>query len=441
MKNSDHNATRQNATCPACGLLCDDVNLNTSPELTLQNGCAKSIRFFESAFASSGALPLLAGKTTDMQSAINAAAEILRGSRQPLFAGLGTEVHGMRAIMSLAQKTNATLDHMHSEATVNNTRTMQNSGWLTTTLAEIKNRADVILAIGTDISSSHPRFFEKLVWNTDSLFDKPLPQVILLGAADNNQVSAADNNHADAAGSNNPATAPDGTPPQTIPAQITELPEIINALNALLNGKKLHSEAIAGIPLTALNALLEKLTSAKYAVIAWSASTLKIPHAELLIQSIVQLINKLNEKSRAAGLPLNSGDGDSSVNNVSTWLTGYPTRSRFNDGIPAYDTVRFAAKQQLAECDALLWVSTFNPYPAPDCKAPTIVIGHPGTRFERMPDIFIPVGIPGVDHNGLMFRMDSSITLPLKKLRDSSLPSLGEIISKIETQISSEAKA
>ncbi len=307
-----------NVTCPACGLLCDDLSLSCSPELSLKNGCVKSIRFFE-----------------------------------------------------------------------------------------------------------------KLVWNTDSLFSKPVPQVILLGAADNNHDSAADNNHV-AANSSNATTAPDGTPPQTIPAQITELPEIINALNALLNGKKLHTDTVAGIPLTTLNALLEKLTSAQYAVIVWSASALKIPHAELMIQSIVQLINKLNEKSRAAGLPLNSGDGDSSVNNVSTWLTGYPTRSRFNHGIPEYDTFRFAAKQQLQECDSLLWISTFNPYPAPDCKAPTIVIGHPGTRFDRMPGVFIPAGIPGVDHSGLMFRMDSSITLPLKKLRDSSLLTLSEIIRKIE---------
>lgn len=424
MNNTDQNISVANVTCPACGMLCDDVNLNRSPKLTLQNGCVKSIRFFEQAFASSDATPMLAGKPADIETAISAAASILQNSCQPLFAGLGTEVHGMRAVMSLAQKTNATLDHMHSEATVNNTRTMQNSGWLTTTLAEIKNRADVILAIGTDIASSHPRFFEKLVWNTDSLFSKPAPQVILLGAADHHLVGSAI--------ISNVATAPNGTPPQTIPAQITELPEIINALNALLNGKKLHTDTVAGIPLATLNALLEKLSGAQYAVIVWSASALKIPHAELVIQSIVQLINKLNETSRAAGLPLNSGDGDSSVNNVSTWLTGYPTRSRFNDGTPEYDTVRFAAKQQLAECDALMWISSFNPYPAPDCKAPTIVIGHPGSRFDRMPDVFIPVGIPGVDHGGLMFRMDSSITLPLKKLRDSSLPSLSEIISKIE---------
>ncbi len=426
MKNTDQNISAVNVTCPACGLLCDDVNVNISPELTLQKACSKGVHFFEQAFTAKNVTPMLAGKPSDIESAINAAAEILRNSRQPLFAGLGTEVQGMRAIMSLSQKTNATLDHMHSEATVHNTRTMQNSGWLTTTLSEIKNRADVILAIGTDIASSHPRFFEKLVWNTVSLFDKPTPQVILLGAP--SDISSA-------------CAAPNGTAPQIIPAQSTQLPEIINALNALLNGKKLHAEAIAGIPLATLDTLLETLKAAKYAVIVWSASTLKGPHAELTIQSIVQLINKLNEKSRAAGLPLSSGDGDSSVNNVSTWLTSYPTRSRFNSGIPEYDTTRFSTKQQLSECDALLWITTFNPHTVPESKTPTIAIGHPNTKFEGMPEVFIPVGTPGVDHSGLMFRMDSSITLPLKKLRDSNLPSLSDVIREIENKLASEVQA
>jgi formylmethanofuran dehydrogenase subunit B len=298
---------------------------------------------------------------------------------------------------------------------------MQNSGWLTTTLAEVKNRADVILAIGTDITSTHPRFFEKLAWNTDSLFDKPTPELIFLGAP---EASAKEN------------AAPDGKEPTIIPAEITQLPEVINALNSLLNGKKINVETVAGIPTNTLIALIEKLRTAKYAVIVWSASALKIPHAELTIQSIVQLISKLNENSRAAGLPLNSGDGDSSVNNVSTWLSGYPTRSRFNNGIPEYDTYHFAAAKQLASCDALLWVSTFNPHPIPDTQAPVIVIGHPDTKFERIPEVFIPVGIPGVDHNGQMFRMDSSITLPLKKLRDTNLPGLSEVIGKIEAKLS-----
>jgi formylmethanofuran dehydrogenase subunit B len=424
MKNFHHNATPLNATCPACGLLCDDITLGTGPELTLQNSCTKGLRFFEQSFgALSPATPLLAGKPANIESAISIAAEILRNSQQPLFAGLGTEVQGMRALMRLAEKTNATLDHMHSEATVSNTRTMQNSGWLTTTLSEVKNRADVILAIGTDIVSSHPRFFEKLVQNHDSLFNKPIPEVIYLGVTP------------EASGT-------------VIPCDAAKLPEIINVLNALLNNKKLHADTVAGIPLTTLTTVLDKLKAAKYAVIVWSASALKMPHAELTIpsteltiQSIVQLINKLNENSRAAGLPLTAGDGDTSVNNTSTWLSGYPTRSRFNNGIPEYDTYHYSTQKQLAECDALLWVSSFNPYPAPDCKVPTIAIGHPDTQFSHMPDVFIPVGIPGVDHSGQMFRMDSSITLPLKKLRDSSLPSLSEVITMIETKLSAEVAA
>lgn len=416
MKNSNYTATQLNVTCPACGLLCDDVTLNTTPTLILQNGCSKGIAFFEQSLT---AAPCISGRSTDLNSAISAAADILRNSKQPLFAGLGTEVQGMRALLRLAGKTNATLDHMHSESTVRNTQTMQNSGWLTTTLSEIKNRADVILAIGTDITSSHPRFFEKLVWNSDNLFKKPTPKIIYLGVPEDTQAGIA----------------PDSTLPTVIPAEIKQLPEIINALNALLNNKKINVEHVAGIAVSTLQAVLEKLKTAQYAVIVWSASCFKFPHAELTVQSITQLINKLNETSRAAGFPLNSGDGDTSVNNTSTWLSGYPTRNRYLNGKPEYDTYHYSVQKQLSNCDALLWVSTFNPHPAPDTEAPTIVIGHPGMQFDRVPDVFIPVGIPGIDHGGQMFRVDSSISLPLKKVRDSDLPSLNNVITKIEAEL------
>jgi formylmethanofuran dehydrogenase subunit B len=129
------------------------------------------------------------------------------------------------------------------------------------------------------------------------------------------------------------------------------------------------------------------------------------------------------------------------VNNTSTWLRGYPTRTRFNNTVPEYDTYHYSTQKQLASSDALLWISTFNPCAAPDSNAPTIVIGHPDTPFTQVPDVFIPVGIPGFDHAGQMFRMDSSITLPLKKLRDSSLPSLSKVITMIEAKLNAEVNA
>jgi len=415
------------ATCPACGLLCDDVTPNAAAAVSVKNGCSKAIQFFEQSFnANIDASPSLAGKPCNLDTAIKAAASLLDKSKSALFAGLGTEVQGMRSLMRLAEKTHATLDHMHSNSTVRNTLTMQNGGWLTTTLAEVKNRADVILAIGTDIATSHPRFFEKAVWNTESLFNKPTPEVIYLGVP---------------AEKTKAGTAPNGTTPTVIDADTGNLPEIINALNALMNNKKIKTDSAGGVSVATLTALLDKLKAAKYAVIVWSAGSFKFSHAELTIQSITQLINLLNENIRAAGLPLNSGDGDSSVNSTSTWLSGYPTRSRYVDGKPEYDTYHFSTSKLANSCDALLWVSTFNPHSPPATTAPTIVIGHPATKFERQPDVFIPVGIPGVDHTGQMFRMDSSITLPLEKLRDSKLPKLNDVINKIEAALSNIDKA
>lgn len=392
--------------CPACGLLCDDLVLTSTAPVKIENACAKGISFFEKAFIENSAKPSISGKSTDLNTAVQAAVDILSNTKHPLFAGLGTEVQGMRALMRLAEKSDAVLDHMYSEGTVRNTLAMQNSGWQTTSLTEIKNRADVILVIGTDIVSSYPRFFEKLVWNTDSLFNKAKPEVMYLGLAE----------------------------------ETVKLPEIMNALNALMNAKnpinkKSDGDMIGGVTVASLKLILEKLKSAQYGLVVWSASALKFPQAELTVQSITQLIAKLNETNRVAGLPLNSGDGDSSVNNTSTWLSGYPTRNRFVNRHPEYDAYHFSTKRQLNHCGALLWVSTFNAHLPPACDAPTIVIGHPDMKFDTQPDVFIPVGVPGVDHTGTMFRMDSSVAMPLKKLHDTELPSLSEVISLIEAKL------
>ena len=418
MKILDDSVQLISATCPACGLLCDDLLVGNSAPIPVKNGCQKSQIFFTQAV--SNASPSMFGVDCDLNAAVKAAAKILYDSNQPLFAGLGTEVKGMRSVMALAEKAGATLDHMHSESTVRNTLAMQNSGWQTTTLTEVKNRADLIVAIGTDIVTSHPRFFEKLVWNADNLFNKATPEVIFLAATGNTSAGISPNGHA----------------PTVVMAENADLPAIMSALNALAHNKKLDAHEIAGVSVTVLKAVLAKIKAAKYAVIVWSVGCLKIPHAELTVQSITQLIATLNENTRVSGLPLNSGDGDSSINNTSAWLSGYPTRNRFNvhqrGGEFSYDTYHFSTQQQLNNCDALLWISTFNAYAPPSGVAPTIVIGHPDMQFTQTPDVFIPVGIPGLDHAGTMFRMDSAVALPLKAMRKQVLPTLSDVLRQIE---------
>lgn len=426
-----NSTTHEHVTCPACGLLCDDLSVskNTSGMLEVSpNTCAKSVQFFERPLAD--ASPRIAGKPATLDEAVAKATQILKQANQPLIAGLGTEVQGMRAVMQLADRTGATLDHMNSYSSMRNTLVVQNSGWMVTTLTEVRNRVDLLLVIGTDIVSYNPRFFERIIWNSETMFDQDTSkrEVVYLGGR------GLDTSH---------GISPAGVKPTVLECDIAQLPQVTAALRALVAGKQLQADNIAGIPAAELAKLAERLHAAKYSVVSWISSAFDFPQAELTVQNITETVIKLNEKTRSSGLPLGGSEGDYSVNQTSTWISGFPVRNSLQRGFPEYDPWQFDATRMLdkGEADALLWISSFHPEKTPPAStAPTIVIGHAAMQFEHEPDVFIPVGVPGIDHAGTMFRIDSSVTLPLAGLRTSALPSLAAVINAIEaaTQLDQE---
>ena len=52
----------------------------------------------------------------------------------------------------------------------NNFLALQDSGWINTTLAEVKNRCDLLLVVGTDVEAFAPRFFERYLWDREAMF-------------------------------------------------------------------------------------------------------------------------------------------------------------------------------------------------------------------------------------------------------------------------------
>lgn len=413
----------ESVTCPFCGLLCDDLRMehdSTGNLAVTENGCAKSVTFFSK--APENPSPRIAGKPANLKQAIAKAAEILRSANQPLIAGLGTDVYGMRAVMNLAETANATLDHMNSNGFMRNIQVIQNSGWMITTLTEVKNRVDLLVIVGTDIVSVFPRFFEREVWNKETLYGQDTGQreVLYLGGHNIN-IDAG--------------IAPNGRKPDLLPCDLNHLPEVIAALRAIVAGKKLYAKEVAGIAITDLEKLAQRLLVAKYSVVAWAAATLDFPHAELTVQNITELVKTLNKTTRSSGLPLGGTEGDMNANQVCTWISGYPMRTSYTHGYPEHGPYHFSADRLLAsgEADALFWVSSFNPdRPPPATKLPTVVFGHAHMKLDREPDVFIPIGTPGIDHRGVMFRTDNVVSLPLQKLRNSALPTLAEVLGAIE---------
>ena len=391
------------ATCPACSLLCDDVlieNKNNKIKV-LTKGCEKAVRFFEQPLIDTS--PQINGNPVTLQQAIAHAAKLLKASQQPLFSGLSTDVQGFRALYNLAQKTNARLQHMNAQSTARNMKVLQSTGWQTTTLTEVKNRADVIVCIGTDVVSHNPRFFERIVWPKDAMFvDSQMREVIYIG--ENLDTKAG--------------TSPNGTPPFLLACRAADLPEITLVLRALVADKKLKIVQIAGIKISDLQAVADKLKAAKYAVLAWVTKDCDFPHAELTIQNITETVAILNNTTRAAGLPLGGSDGDTSVNNANTWLSG------------------LALNDEVIEHDLMIWVNSFSAHINPSkTDNPLIVIGSSNCEFSQTPDVFIPVATPGLDCGGTLFRVDSSVVLPLKKVRENNLPTLAQVISQIEAAL------
>ncbi|MCB5184500.1 formylmethanofuran dehydrogenase subunit B [Methylobacillus gramineus] len=411
---------------PGEGLLSDDlvISRDSDGNLALQNqACSKTTAFFERPRTPSS--PQIAGKPTELGAAIAKVVELFSQSRHPLISGLATDVYGMRAVMNLAETAGATIDHMNSKSSMKNLLVIQNSGWYVTTLSEVKNRVDLLLVIGTDVVSYFPRFFDRVIWNKEAMFtdNTDAREIVYLGGRDLNTA---------------PGTSPSGRKPDVLPCDLDRIPEVLAALRAIISGKPFLATEVAGIATADLEKLAERLKAAKYSVIAWTGSALDFPHAELSIQTITGIVEHLNKTTRSAGLPLSGNDGDVTAYNVSTWISGYPFRSSYRRGYPDYDPYHYETSALLAEgeVDALIWINSFNPERVPPAsKTPTVVIGHPAMQFEQPPAVFIPIAIPGLEASGAQFRSDSSVTLPLKKLRATELPTLGDVLSAIEAAL------
>ncbi|MEZ5445744.1 MAG: formylmethanofuran dehydrogenase [Gammaproteobacteria bacterium] len=408
--------THTSVTCPFCSLLCDDLEIaDRGGKLTVSAGdCARARGGFEREYAVLS--PQADGSNVSMEKAVAAAAKLLRGARHPLFGGLGTDVAGMRGLLALADRTGGIVDHMLGDTMYRNILAMQDRGWVMTTMTEVRNRADVVVFANLDAVSDHPRFFERSIWNADSMFGLPTRsrQIVYLGDGLNT----------------NPGVSPDGRKPLHLKNEPERLGELIGALRALLAGQSLQADTVAGVKVGELAKLLEIMKAAKYGVIIWSPPRLPFASADLIVEAMCDLVKELNAHTRFSGFALGGNEGILTAGAVCAWQSGYQLRTDFGTGYPEFDPTRNATARLLEndDVDLLLWTSTFlTGQTPPRTKAPTILLAPPLAGLETRCAVYIPVGTPGVDHRGQMCRADNVVSLPLHQVRESALPSVASV--------------
>ncbi len=405
--------------CPFCGLVCDDLVIknNNNTLKIVKNGCPKAKVGFEKPLKAADCK--IKGKPAALEQAIAAASKILKQSSTPLLCGLGTDAGGMRQLMHLADISGAVLDHMHGNALIRNTLVLQDLGWIMTTMAEIRNRADMVIFVGTD-ASQYARFFDRVIWNEQSMFKLKQEDRQIVYIGDNLNTRAG--------------VSPGGKKPTVLKCKNEEINEVISTIHAIASGASMDVDHVAGIKITVLQELTARIRAANYGVFVWAPAELTMPHSELTIQKMTELAKYLTRKTRFAGFTLGGNDGSTTANSICAWQSGYPLRVNFNKGYPDYDPNRYTTSKVLKnkEVDSMLWVSSFNDqHKPPRPSIPTIVLADPDTRLNFKPDVLIPVSTPGVDHSGQLFRTDSVVALPLKQLRHSPHPSVANVVKQI----------
>ncbi|MGA0531158.1 hypothetical protein [Hansschlegelia sp. KR7-227] len=404
-------STHIDVVCPFCGLGCDDVSLKIDG-LAVEAGegaCGRAAALFRRSQASNPA-PRVGGSDASLDEAIAAAADLLAGARAPFHAGLGTDVDGVRAVIKLAGKVGGGVDHYASAGLFRNLSTAQRKGWVATTLAEVRNRCDLLVVVGPDPSESFHRLYDR-VTPAKGRFVEGVRRVVFLGGEPTAEAK----------------TQLAGAKVETISVPEGGLVDCLSRLHALVAG----TPAASGDP--DIGPLATSLKAAKYGVLAWSAASLG-SDGDLVVERAAAVVDALNVETRAACLPLAGRDNLIGANQTFLWNVGFPLRTAFSGGVASHDQTLNATEAALAEADVLVWTSSFRPELPPESDARLIAIAHPATKFEREPDVFIPVGQPGLDHAGLAFRTDTVVAIPLGKHRDSGLPSVADVLKRILEQ-------
>ncbi|MBS9478862.1 formylmethanofuran dehydrogenase [Ancylobacter radicis] len=406
--------TIENVACGFCGLACDDLTVEVEGrEVRAKAGpggtvCPEAARLFRR-LDTADAVARVAGEVTSQADAASEAHRLLTAATSPVIAGMGTDMTGAGALVDLAIRFGGVLDHHASMGLFRNYAAVQRTGWLASTLAEVRNHCDLLLVVGEDPTANWGRLFEKF-YPATPLFATGERRVVFLG----------------------------GTPGEKARRQLagitlSELPgapvEVLEALALLVSGRTPPQATIGGLPLAEVAALAEALRGSKYAVVTWNAAALD--DGDLVAERATALVDALNVTTRAGVFPLGGTDNLMGVNQLMLWRLGYPLRTLVSGQGSAHDGTLYATEAALKDADVMVWVSAFRPEPPPSFTGKVIALAHPDTVFETEPDVVIPVGTPGIDHAGTVFRMDSIVSMPLGALRVATLPSVAEAVRRI----------
>jgi len=464
-------------TCPVCGCLCDDIELRieNGKIVKVKNGCSMCESKFLGYSRHRLLKPLIRknGKLVKVSlgEAVKKAAKTLSEANYPILYGWSsTSCEATRIGIELAEEINGIIDNTSTICHGPSTLSTQDVGMASSTLGQIRHRADLIIYWGSNPWSAHPRHIERYTAFPEGRFAKSAWKGYLgkikasnvrkkieraLGRLRRKEKLSVSSPYAWPY----PALLKEGRKLVVVDVRRTRTAEIadyfiqvkpnkdyelLHALRALVRDQEVEVDDVAGVPVEYLEEIADAMVNCKFGALFFGLG-LTMSRGKLRnIDAALSLTRDLNMRTKFIIMPMRGHFNVTGADTVFTWQTGFPYAVDFSLGYPKYNPGETSVVDVLMckESDAALIVASDPVVSFPRIavehlvKNPLIVIDPHMNATAQMADIVFPSTFVGIEASGTAYRMDH-VPLPLKKVVDPPKGVLSdeEILRRILSEV------
>ena len=404
--------------CLGCGCLCDDiiVEVNSGRIVTAEQACPLGMAWFLADPDRDGwPSARIEGVACEAAEALDRAAAILSEAQSPLVLGLvGGSLEAQAAAVAIADRIGAAIDPSSSADSLPRWRAIQRIGFVSATLGEVRDRADVVVFWDVDPVTSHPRHLERYSGDAVGRFvpDGRVGRTLVVIAA-----------------APSPTTA---TADRVFLVTPQDRGDLLASLRAVVRGD--HRGQID----ERVRSLGNLLLSARYGAWFFGPESGRGPEESAVVEEMFKLVRDLNAKTRFVALTLGGPGNAAGSENVLTWQSGAPLAVDFSKGHPRFLPDEATAERLLTsgEADAALIVADdprrFLSRVALDAlgRIPTVAIAS-----EEFPaSVAMLSARPGIEGGGTVIRSDGA-TLPLRPPLPSRFPTDRQWLEALDSRL------
>jgi formylmethanofuran dehydrogenase subunit B len=419
-----------NVACTVCGCVCDDLRITVEGErvVSAEGACRLAEPWYLSQGSRQPPVAEMDGQPAAFESALDRAADILRGARAPLIYGLSrSNTEGQQAAIALADRLGAIIDTTASLGHAPAILALQEAGESTCTLGEVKNRADLVIFWGSDPIESHPRHFER--------YSADPPGEFLPGGRKDRTIVVVDIR----------PTASSALADVFVQVEAGHDFEVLWTLRGLIRGQEPPPGAFLGASLDALHDLAQRMKTCRFGIVFFGLGLSRTHLGHRSVEALLRLVTDLNTFTRFYARRMRVSGDVAGADSVLAWQTGYPFSVSLARGYPRFRPGEFTAHDLLlrGEVDVCLLIGSFgvrrfSPSAVANLqRIPTIVLDPPTMESLTPPTVRFTIALPGIHVPGTAYRMDE-VPIPLRTILPAHYPSDADVLQAIQVRIGSE---